>query len=78
MSGPELRDQGQSVGLGTFRPRLGVLATHPIQYQAPANAAVSAPYYDQLTNVENGKNPDAAWAAAVSQAKLVFQQQQAT
>jgi cellobiose transport system substrate-binding protein len=49
----------------------------PNQYQAPADAAVSAPYYDQLTNVENGKSPGAAWADAVSQAKQIFQQQQA-
>ena len=51
---------------------------NPFQYQAPASAAVSAPYYDQLTDVENGKNPDTAWASAVSQAKQIFQQQQAT
>jgi cellobiose transport system substrate-binding protein len=47
----------------------------PNQYQAPADSAVSAPYYNELTNVENGKNPDAAWKDAVSQAKQIFQQQ---
>jgi cellobiose transport system substrate-binding protein len=51
---------------------------NPIAYQAPADAAVSAPYYNELTNVENGKSPDTAWADAVSQARQVFQQQQAT
>jgi cellobiose transport system substrate-binding protein len=49
---------------------------NPIAYQAPADAAVSAPYYNELTNVENGKSPDAAWTDAVGQAKQVFQQQQ--
>lgn len=47
----------------------------PVQYQAPADAAVSTPYYNELTNVETGKNPEAAWSDAVSQAKQVFQQQ---
>src|ERR1700756_2197272 len=28
-------NRGQGTGLSAFRPRLGVLATHPIQYQAP-------------------------------------------
>jgi cellobiose transport system substrate-binding protein len=50
----------------------------PNQYQAPADAAVAAPYYNELTNVENGKSPDAAWADALSQAKQIFQQQQAS
>jgi cellobiose transport system substrate-binding protein len=48
----------------------------PVQYQAPADSAVSAPYYNELTNVETGKNPNTAWSDAVSQAKQVFQQQQ--
>jgi cellobiose transport system substrate-binding protein len=48
----------------------------PVQYQAPADSAVSTPYYNELTNVETGKNPTAAWNDAVSQAKQVFAQQQ--
>ena len=48
----------------------------PSQYQAPADEAVSAPYYTELTNVEDGKSSDSAWADAVSQAKQVFAQQQ--
>jgi cellobiose transport system substrate-binding protein len=48
---------------------------NPIKYRAPADAAVSAPYYNELTNVENGKDPDKAWADAVSQAKQIFAQQ---
>ena len=47
----------------------------PVQYQAPADSAVSTPYFNELTNVETGKNPDTAWSDAVSQAKQVFQQQ---
>jgi cellobiose transport system substrate-binding protein len=47
----------------------------PIQYQAPADSAVSTPYFNELTNVETGKNPDTAWSDAVSQAKQIFQQQ---
>jgi len=47
----------------------------PDQYTAPADSAVSAPYFDQLINVENGSGSDGAWAAAVSQAKQIFAQQ---
>ena len=48
----------------------------PVQYTAPADSAVSAPYFNQLINVENGKSSDAAWNDAVSQAKQIFSQQQ--
>ncbi|HTJ71505.1 MAG TPA: extracellular solute-binding protein [Actinospica sp.] len=47
----------------------------PNQYVAPADSAVSAPYYNQLINVENGTSSDSAWSAAVSQAKQIFAQQ---
>jgi cellobiose transport system substrate-binding protein len=47
----------------------------PVKYRAPADPAVAAPYYNELTNVENGKSPDKAWADAVSQARQVFAQQ---
>jgi cellobiose transport system substrate-binding protein len=50
----------------------------PVQYQAPADAAVSAPYLNQLINVENGKGSDAAWSDAVGQAKQIFAQQGAS
>ncbi|HET9169998.1 MAG TPA: extracellular solute-binding protein [Actinospica sp.] len=50
----------------------------PNQYTAPADAAVSAPYYNQLINVENGANADSAWNTAVSQAKQIFAQQGAS
>jgi cellobiose transport system substrate-binding protein len=48
----------------------------PIAYEAPADAAVAAPYYTELTNIESkGKNPDQAWKDAVSQAKQIAQRQ---
>jgi len=47
----------------------------PTQYTAPASSAVANPYYNELTNVETGKKPDDAWNDAVSQAKLIAEQQ---
>jgi cellobiose transport system substrate-binding protein len=48
----------------------------PTAYQAPADSAVSAPYYTELTNIEaKGKKPDDAWKDAVSQAKQIAQRQ---
>ena len=47
----------------------------PVQYTAPADSAVSAPYFNQLINVENGSGSESAWNAAVSQAKQIFAQQ---
>ncbi|MFI9383104.1 extracellular solute-binding protein [Kutzneria sp. NPDC052558] len=48
----------------------------PISYEAPADAAVMAPYRTELTNIEaSGKSPDAAWNDAVGQAKQVAQRQ---
>ncbi|GAA3439214.1 ABC transporter substrate-binding protein [Kutzneria kofuensis] len=48
----------------------------PISYEAPADAAVMAPYRTELGNIENnGKSPDAAWNDAVSQAKQIAQRQ---
>jgi len=48
----------------------------PISYEAPADAAVMAPYRTELTNIEaSGKSPDAAWTDAVSQAKQIAQRQ---
>jgi cellobiose transport system substrate-binding protein len=38
----------------------------PAVYDAPANAAVSAPYFTELSNVEGGKDPERAWADAVA------------
>jgi len=47
----------------------------PVQYTAPADNAVSGPYFNELINVENGSGSESAWNAAVSQAKQIFAQQ---
>lgn len=48
----------------------------PVSYEAPADAAVSAPYFDEVTNVwAKGKNSDSAWADAVSRAKQIAERQ---
>jgi cellobiose transport system substrate-binding protein len=47
----------------------------PVAYEAPFDAAVATPYYNELTNVEGGKSPDKGWADAVSQAKAIAQKQ---
>ncbi|TLS45411.1 carbohydrate ABC transporter substrate-binding protein [Streptomyces montanus] len=48
----------------------------PAFYEAPTNAAVAVPYYNELTNIESkGKKPDDAWKDAVSQAKQIAKQQ---
>jgi cellobiose transport system substrate-binding protein len=48
----------------------------PHAYEAPADAAVSAPYFSELINIEaKGKKPDAAWADAVTSAKQIAQRQ---
>ncbi|CAM5260702.1 extracellular solute-binding protein [Streptomyces coeruleorubidus] len=48
----------------------------PVTYEAPADAAVMAPYFTELTNIEaKGKKPDAAWKDAVSQAKQIARRQ---
>ena len=48
----------------------------PHAYQAPSDAAVGAPYYNELVNIETkGKKPDTAWRAAVSAAKQIAKRQ---
>jgi cellobiose transport system substrate-binding protein len=48
----------------------------PVAYEAPADAAVSAPYITELTNVwAKHKNPDKAWSDAVSAAKQIAQRE---
>lgn len=48
----------------------------PAFYEAPANAAVAVPYYNELTSIEaKGKKPDDAWKDAVEQAKQIAKQQ---
>ncbi|MFB9375517.1 ABC transporter substrate-binding protein [Kineococcus gynurae] len=48
----------------------------PTQFVASADAAVSAPFYDELTNVEaSGKDPEQAWNDAVAAAKQIADRQ---
>jgi len=48
----------------------------PVSYEAPSDAAVSAPYFNELTNIETkGKSPEDAWNDAVSQAKQIAKRQ---
>ncbi|GAA3822317.1 extracellular solute-binding protein [Streptomyces phyllanthi] len=48
----------------------------PAAYEAPADAAVSVAYFNELTSIEaKGKDPETAWKDAVSQAKQVAQRQ---
>jgi cellobiose transport system substrate-binding protein len=48
----------------------------PVAFEAPSDAAVSAPYYNELTNIETkGKSPEDAWNDAVSQAKQIAKRQ---
>ena len=47
-----------------------------VAYEAPADAAVQAPFMTELTNIEaKGKKPDDAWKDAVSQAKQIARRQ---
>ncbi|MFI7704214.1 ABC transporter substrate-binding protein [Nonomuraea sp. NPDC049480] len=48
----------------------------PVQYEAPADAAVGQPFKDELVNVwTKGKNADTAWTDAVATAKQVAERQ---
>jgi cellobiose transport system substrate-binding protein len=47
----------------------------PSQYVAPTDGAVAGPYSDELTKVENGKDPEKAWTDAVAAAKQVAARQ---
>ncbi|WP_328408897.1 extracellular solute-binding protein [Streptomyces violaceus] len=48
----------------------------PASYEAPADAAVMAPFMTELSSIEaKGKKPDAAWRDAVSQAKQIARRQ---
>lgn len=47
----------------------------PSQFIASSDGAVGAPYNDELTKVEGGKDPEKAWADAVAAAKQVAQRQ---
>jgi cellobiose transport system substrate-binding protein len=48
----------------------------PVQYEAPADAAVGQPFKDEIVNVwTKGKNPDTAWTDAVAGAKQIAERQ---
>jgi len=53
--------------------------TVPSQYTSPSDAAVAAPYGDELSKVETaGKDPEAAWTDAVAAAREVAKRQGVT
>ncbi|MFH8496104.1 ABC transporter substrate-binding protein [Streptomyces coeruleorubidus] len=72
MTGADAFFGGQKV-IEVFGPAAKAI---PVSYEAPADAAVMAPYFTELTNIEaKGKKPDAAWKDAVSQAKQIARRQ---
>ncbi|WP_225095255.1 ABC transporter substrate-binding protein [Streptomyces sp. CoH27] len=72
MTGPDAFFGGQKI-IEVFGPAAQAV---PDSYEAPADAAVMAPYMTELTNVEaKGKKPDDAWKDAVSQARQIAQRQ---
>ncbi|MDQ0752675.1 cellobiose transport system substrate-binding protein [Streptomyces africanus] len=72
MTGPDPFFGGQKI-IEVFGPAAKAI---PVSYEAPADAAVMAPYFTELTNIEaKGKKPDAAWKDAVSQAKQIARRQ---
>ncbi|MFJ8629961.1 ABC transporter substrate-binding protein [Streptomyces sp. NPDC093568] len=72
MTGPDAFFGGQKI-IEVFGPAAEAI---PVSYEAPADAAVMAPYFTELTNIEaKGKKPDDAWNDAVSQAKQIARRQ---
>ncbi|GAA3848905.1 extracellular solute-binding protein [Streptomyces coacervatus] len=72
MTGPDAFFGGQKI-IEVFGPAAKAI---PVSYEAPADAAVMAPYMTELTNIEaKGKKPDDAWKDAVSQAKQIARRQ---
>jgi cellobiose transport system substrate-binding protein len=63
---------GDQVTIDVFGPAAEKI---PIAYEAPADAAVAAPYYNEIIKVETGKDANQAWNDAVSQAKQIAQKQ---
>jgi cellobiose transport system substrate-binding protein len=47
----------------------------PIAFEAAADAAVSAPFFNEIVNVEQGKNADTAWNDAVKEARQIGRRQ---
>ncbi|MCX5062694.1 extracellular solute-binding protein [Streptomyces sp. NBC_00201] len=72
MTGPDAFFGGQKI-IDVFGP---AAKTIPDSYEAPADAAVMAPYLAELTSIEaKGKKPNDAWKDAVSQAKQIARRQ---
>jgi cellobiose transport system substrate-binding protein len=72
MTGADAFFGGQKI-IDVFGPAAKAI---PVSYEAPADAAVMAPYFTELTNIEaKGKKPDTAWKDAVSQAKQIARRQ---
>jgi cellobiose transport system substrate-binding protein len=72
LTGPDPFFGGQAT-IDVFGPAAQKI---PVAYEAPADAAVAAPYYSELTSIEaKGKDPNAAWSDAVSQAKSIAAKQ---
>ncbi|MGK3940302.1 extracellular solute-binding protein [Streptomyces caeruleatus] len=72
MTGPDAFFGGQKI-IEVFGPAAQAIK---VAYEAPADAAVMAPYMTELTNIEaKGKKPDDAWKDAVSQAKQIARRQ---
>ena len=72
MTGPDAFFGGQKV-IEVFGPAAKDIK---VAYEAPADAAVMAPFMTELTNIEaKGKKPDDAWKDAVSQAKQIARRQ---
>ena len=63
---------GGQVTIDVFGPAAEKI---PIAYEAPADAAVAAPYYNEIIKVETGKDANQAWNDAVSQAKQIAAKQ---
>ena len=63
---------GDQVTIDVFGPAAEKI---PIAYEAPGDAAVAVPYYNELVKVEGGKDAEKGWADAVSQAKQIAQKQ---
>jgi cellobiose transport system substrate-binding protein len=63
---------GDQVTIDIFGPAAEKI---PVAYEAPGDAAVAAPYYNELIKVEGGKDAAEAWADAVSQARQIAQKQ---
>ncbi|MEU0386700.1 extracellular solute-binding protein [Streptomyces chartreusis] len=72
MTGGDAFFGGQKI-IDVFGPAAKAI---PVSYEAPADAAVMAPYLTELTSIEaKGKKPDAAWKDAVSRAKQIARRQ---